>query len=78
MIIRNPPRRLTKAAHELATLVCDNFFEGHLLRRHQHRARAKPQQADGKAMAKSALLDLSRTSRTKRHDIPSALGDAFG
>jgi hypothetical protein len=36
--------------------------------RHQHRALVNPRQADGKAMAKSALLDLSRTSRTKRHD----------
>ena len=30
------------------------------------------------AVAKSALLDLSRTSTTKRQDIPSAPGDAFG
>jgi hypothetical protein len=28
-------------------------------------------------IAKSALLDLSPTSRTKRHDIPSALDDAL-
>jgi hypothetical protein len=76
MIIRNLPWRLTEAVHD--ALALDNFFDGHLPRRHQHRARANPQQADGKAMAKSALLDLSRISRTKRHDIPSALGDAFG